>query len=130
MAAGAAARNLEGESAYSRAMELVLARESLRCRANQPRICAALRDHGPLALGARGVQLLSPRYRQYGSPGALRHAAAAPALARAFAGRRDPFGLCNDGARSRLIRCDFRLRHRSEEHTSELQSHSDLVCRL
>src|SRR5438132_3993101 len=23
-----------------------------------------------------------------------------------------------------------RLRHRSEEHTSELQSHSDLVCRL
>src|SRR5260221_5177475 len=25
---------------------------------------------------------------------------------------------------------DFGLRHRSEEHTSELQSHSDLVCRL
>src|SRR5438034_5660043 len=24
----------------------------------------------------------------------------------------------------------FRLRQRSEEHTSELQSHSDLVCRL
>src|SRR5438034_4507638 len=25
---------------------------------------------------------------------------------------------------------DKRLKHRSEEHTSELQSHSDLVCRL
>src|SRR5260221_4720295 len=24
----------------------------------------------------------------------------------------------------------MRLQHRSEEHTSELQSHSDLVCRL
>src|SRR5438034_6247476 len=24
----------------------------------------------------------------------------------------------------------FPMRHRSEEHTSELQSHSDLVCRL
>src|SRR5438132_10086013 len=28
------------------------------------------------------------------------------------------------------IRASFVIRHRSEEHTSELQSHSDLVCRL
>src|SRR5260221_5149570 len=26
--------------------------------------------------------------------------------------------------------CGWRIRMRSEEHTSELQSHSDLVCRL
>src|SRR5438132_8163658 len=29
-----------------------------------------------------------------------------------------------------LERCDLGLGPRSEEHTSELQSHSDLVCRL
>src|SRR5438034_4811966 len=27
-------------------------------------------------------------------------------------------------------RCDVLVKNRSEEHTSELQSHSDLVCRL
>src|SRR5260221_5979415 len=33
--------------------------------------------------------------------------------------------------RSYLIETqDFAAHHRSEEHTSELQSHSDLVCRL
>src|SRR5947207_7931656 len=30
----------------------------------------------------------------------------------------------------RLQSCDARSDRRSEEHTSELQSHSDLVCRL
>ena len=39
----------------------------------QPRIRAALRDHGPRRLGARGVQLLRARHRQHGSAGALRH---------------------------------------------------------
>src|SRR5436190_18707642 len=34
-----------------------------------------------------------------------------------------------DGERCDLI-FDLRQRARSEEHTSELQSHSDLVCRL
>src|SRR5476649_580375 len=34
------------------------------------------------------------------------------------------------GARVHPDRHDQRLQHRSEEHTSELQSHSDLVCRL
>src|SRR5438132_4221125 len=32
-----------------------------------------------------------------------------------------------DDERARSVRC---VAHRSEEHTSELQSHSDLVCRL
>src|SRR5215472_395906 len=114
MAAGAAYGMPEGKSAYSRAMEPLLAGEWLRCRADQPRICAALRNHGPLSLGARGVQLLSTRHRQYGSPGALRHARAAPALARAFARWRDTLGLCNDRTRSRLIRCDqYRDAHSS-----------------
>src|SRR3990167_10325817 len=29
-----------------------------------------------------------------------------------------------------VLRCDLRRHHRSEEHTSELQSQSNLVCRL
>src|SRR5438132_10838696 len=36
---------------------------------------------------------------------------------------------CESLARARLFRLDFHCA-RSEEHTSELQSHSDLVCRL
>src|SRR5438034_4042443 len=32
--------------------------------------------------------------------------------------------------RAATARSTGALRHRSEEHTSELQSHSDLVCRL
>src|SRR5438034_2290115 len=35
-----------------------------------------------------------------------------------------------DIAQRGLLRGDELLRERSEEHTSELQSHSDLVCRL
>ena len=33
-------------------------------------------------------------------------------------------------ARTTLIMIENHVLHRSEEHTSELQSHSDLVCRL
>src|SRR5260221_1767985 len=35
--------------------------------------------------------------------------------------------VCNEGSRGSKR---FRSKDRSEEHTSELQSHSDLVCRL
>src|SRR5260221_3712878 len=35
-----------------------------------------------------------------------------------------------DGDHRRLDAAAGRLRQRSEEHTSELQSHSDIVCRL
>ena len=49
-----------------------------------------------------------------GSPGAVRHTRAAPALARAFARWRDTLGPCNDRTRSRLIRCDqYRDAHSS-----------------
>src|SRR5438034_7939631 len=41
-------------------------------------------------------------------------------------------GECSFAARSTARPSTFRIRRsvRSEEHTSELQSHSDLVCRL
>src|SRR5437588_6404982 len=38
-------------------------------------------------------------------------------------------GARDDGA-GRNVRVDLHGDHRSEEHTSELQSHSELVCRL
>src|SRR5438034_8572680 len=44
---------------------------------------------------------------------------------------RDYMRLCTRKFGPRLFRTSgFRDDHRSEEHTSELQSHSDLVCRL
>ena len=68
-------RRAEAEGARRRAVEPVSARERVRRRADQPRVRAALRDHGPLAgLRAGGVQLLGARHRQHGSAGALRHA--------------------------------------------------------
>src|SRR5436190_16951327 len=36
----------------------------------------------------------------------------------------------SDDKQQRERRSDFGVERRSEEHTSELQSHSDLVCRL
>src|SRR2546427_7664273 len=39
-------------------------------------------------------------------------------------------GLRQRGERHRLVGADRRPRDRSEEHTSELQSQSNLVCRL
>ena len=53
---------------------LFLPESEPRRGSHQSRICAALRDHGPLASGARGVQLLGARHRQHGGAGALRHA--------------------------------------------------------
>ena len=40
----------------------------------QPRLRAAVRDDGPRALSARGLQLRRPGYRQHGDARALRHA--------------------------------------------------------
>ena len=43
-----------------------VAAEVARRHAHQPRVRAALRDHGPRALGAGGLQLLGARHRQHG----------------------------------------------------------------
>src|SRR5438132_6240205 len=48
-------------------------------------------------------------------------------LFRSRAGRRHPLAAIRAGEK---IRSNDLTRARSEEHTSELQSHSDLVCRL
>src|SRR5260370_41897146 len=40
------------------------------------------------------------------------------------------YGLFDAGVRSSILRYASRHRARSEEHTSELQSHLNLVCRL
>src|SRR5438034_8713089 len=46
-------------------------------------------------------------------------------------GRDDGGRVCRSGPKFRRHLCTFTNREiRSEEHTSELQSHSDLVCRL
>ncbi len=43
-----------------------------RCWPDESGICAAGRDHGPGAVGERGVQLLRARHRQHGNDRALR----------------------------------------------------------
>src|SRR5260221_9930372 len=54
-----------------------------------------------------------------------------PTKRQATKARRDshPHSPCERGARN-VNQSDRRSAYRSEEHTSELQSHSDLVCRL
>ena len=80
------------------AVEPLPAREPPRRRALQPRVRAALRDHGPHHLGVRGLQLPAARHRQHGDPRALRHRGAEEEVARAAARRRDPLLLLHDRA--------------------------------
>ena len=54
------------KKARAGAVEPVPARVRARRRPHQPGVRAAVRDHGPRALGARSVQLLGPRHRQHG----------------------------------------------------------------
>jgi hypothetical protein len=49
-----------------RPVEPVPARVEIRRGPDQPRIRSAVRNHGPLACGARGLQLLGARHRQHG----------------------------------------------------------------
>ena len=53
---------------------LFLPDKEARRRTDESRVRAAVRDHGPLAHGARGVQLLGARHGQHGSAGPVRHA--------------------------------------------------------
>ena len=67
----------EGQGARRRLMEPVPARKRARRRADQPRVRALVRDHGPLANRARGVQLFGARHRQHGGVRPLLHTRAA-----------------------------------------------------
>ena len=97
-------RGAEAEGARGRSVESVPAGERVRRRADQRRVRAALRNHGPRArLRARGVQLLGAGHRQHGSAGPLRHRGAAQAVARAAARGSDPFVLRDDRAGRRLV---------------------------
>ena len=96
-------RGAEAQGARGGPVESVPAGERARRRPDQPRVRAAVRDHGPVASRAGGVQLLGARHRQHGSAGALRHAGAAGALAEAAARRRDPLLLRDDRAGRRLV---------------------------
>ncbi len=96
-------RGAEAPRARGGAVEPVPAGERARCGADQPGIRAALRDHGAIVPGARGLQLQRARHGQHGGAGPLWHARAAGALAEAPAGGRDPLGLRHDRAGGRLV---------------------------
>ena len=63
-------RGTQAQGPRGRAVEPVPARKRARRRPDEPGIRAAVRDHGPLADGAGGLQLLGARHRQHGSAGA------------------------------------------------------------
>ena len=111
LAAAADHGGAQGQGARRGAVEPVPARERARRRAHQPRVRAALRDHGPLAASRPRSSTAPPP-----TPATWRcsSATAAPtqkaALAEAAARRRDPLGLRHDRARGRLVR---RHQHRS-----------------
>ena len=78
------------------------------------RLRAAGRDHGPRAVGERGLQLLGARHRQHGDDRALRHRRAQGALARAAARGQDPQRVRDDRAGGRFVgRDQHRVAHRS-----------------
>ena len=94
----------EGEGARRGALEPVPARERARRRADEPRIRAALRDHGPRRLSrprSSTARRPTPATWRCSSATARR---AEGALARAAARRRDPLRLRDDRARGRLVR--------------------------
>ncbi len=99
----------QGEGRW--AVEPVPAGVRARRRAEQSRIRAALRDHGPLAAGAGGVQLLGARHGQHGGDRALRHGGAEAGMAGAAARGPDPLMLRHDRAGRSLVR-----RHQHRQH--------------
>ena len=93
-------------------MEPVPARTPARRRPHQPRIRAAVRDHGPRRRGAGSVQLLGARHRQHGrrSSATAREAQKEQWLEPLLGGR-DPLLLRHDRAGRRLVG-----RHQHREH--------------
>ncbi len=113
LAAGQGDRRAEAQGARRGLVEPVSARSRARRGLDQLGIRAAVRDHGPLADGARGVQLLGARHGQHGSAGPVRHARAARSLAQAAAGRRDSLVFRHDRAGRGLVRRhEYPIEHR------------------
>ena len=85
---------------------LFLPRSSARSRRGlvEPRLCAAVRNHGPGTLRPRSVQLLSAGHRQHGDVRALRIGGAQAPMARPTAAGRDSLCVPDDRARRRLVR--------------------------
>ena len=77
-----------------------------RRRPDESRIRAAVRDHGPRALGAGSVQLQRARHRQHGNDRALRQRRQQARVARTAAARPDPLGVSDDRAGSGVVGCD------------------------
>src|SRR5438132_3850635 len=81
-----------------------------------------------LDFGAQYVQLIARRVREHHAFARIvRHDITADRVREL-----NPLALILSGGPARISASGFssRTRSRSEEHTSELQSHSDLVCRL
>ncbi len=130
LAAGRPHRGAEEEGARRGALEPVPARVQARRGAHQPGIRAAVRDHGPGGLGARGVQLLGARHRQHGDHRALRHGGAEARMARSAAGGKDPLLLCHDrAARGLLGRHQHREPHRAPRRQLHHQRPQMVVVR-
>ena len=72
----------------------------------EPRLRAAVRNHGPRGVGAGSVQQRRARYGQHGNHRALWHRRAQARMAGAAAARRNPLGVCDDRAGRRLVGCD------------------------
>ncbi len=72
-------RATETQGARRRPVESVPAGIRARRRTDEPRIRAAVRNHGPRALGAGSVQLQRARHRQHGNDRALRQRGATSA---------------------------------------------------
>ena len=87
-------------------MEPVPASVGSRRGTHEPGIRAALRNHGPRAVGAGSVQLQRARYRQHGNHRTLRQRRAKAAMARTALARRDPLGVPDDGAGRSVVGCD------------------------
>src|SRR6202040_2796911 len=89
MAAHEDPRRAQTESPRRRSMELVFAGKPARCRADQSRIRAALRNHGAQPYGPRGVQLFGAGPAECGSARPVWQAGTRRAMADAAAGTRD-----------------------------------------
>ncbi len=122
-------RGIEAAGARGRPVEPVPAAFEARARRTvEPRIRDAVRDHGPRALVARGIQLRGARHRQHGDAGALRVRGTEGQVAGAAAARRDPLRLPDDRTGRGVLRRDqYPLQHRARWRPLRDQRHQVVV---